>query len=426
MDRWPTECFVKDVRCFDGVERGLLRPITLLVGENSTGKSAFLGCYAILHRLLSSPLSVPLDPDFNEEPFPMGSFREIARARRGPGGRADEFRIGVGFQPDDSPTASVSVGFQQQGAQPTIAAMRYERGDSHVEVRSLGAKRTLLATPVGDHELEMPFGLALLLLSTPRVPEVIALDAPRLRDYISELMDNWPGPERRMEASTSLIAVAPLRAKPRRTYDPGRETASPEGLHVPMRLMRLHRTDKDNWGRLHDGLVAFGGESGMFADIRVKAHGRQLSDPFQLQVKARSASHANIMDVGYGVSQSLPILVDILSERQHAFMLQQPEVHLHPRGQAELASFFVQSVHDNSNRFLIETHSDYIVDRVRIHVRRGDISAQDVAILYFEPNGNAVSIRNITLDEYGNLQDAPAGYREFFAKETDRVLGFEE
>ena len=160
-----------------------------------------------------------------------------------------------------------------------------------------------------------------------------------------------------------------------------------------------------------------------------------MSDPFQLQVKVRSGPHANLMDVGYGVSQSLPILVDVMaaaesdSSRRHrtagrSFLLQQPEVHLHPRGQAQLANLFVEAYRKNGSRFLIETHSDYIVDRVRIAVRKRLLKPDDVSVLYFEPNGNAVTIHNMTLDEDGNLQGAPAGYRDFFLKETDRLLGF--
>ena len=134
------------------------------------------------------------------------------------------------------------------------------------------------------------------------------------------------------------------------------------------------------------------------------------------------------MDVGYGVSQSLPILVDVLerssSRRKCAFLLQQPEVHLHPRGQAELASLFVQAFKQNGNRFLIETHSDYIIDRVRISVRKGRLKPEDVSVLYFEPSGSTVEIHSMTLDEHGNLRDAPKGYRDFFSKETDELLGF--
>ena len=98
----------------------------------------------------------------------------------------------------------------------------------------------------------------------------------------------------------------------------------------PMLMMRLDRTDKPHWTSLHDDLVQFGRASGLFSNIKVKRHGRQMSDPFQLQVKVRTGPHANIMDVGYGISQSLPILVDLMHEEQSVFLLQQPEVHLHP------------------------------------------------------------------------------------------------
>ncbi len=151
-----------------------------------------------------------------------------------------------------------------------------------------------------------------------------------------------------------------------------------------------------------------------------------MSDPFQLQVKARSRIPANIMDVGYGVSQSLPILVDIHSHTDSIFLLQQPEVHLHPRAQAELATVFSNSVQENGNSFMIETHSDHIVDRIRILVRQGKLPAEDVSILYFEPEENAVRIHNIEVDGDGNLKNVPPGYRDFFLRESDRLLGFED
>ena len=47
-----------------------------------------------------------------------------------------------------------------------------------------------------------------------------------------------------------------------------------------------------------------------------------------------------------------------------------------------------------------------------------------MSVLYFEPKGSAVAIHNMTLDEHGNLFEAPEGYRDFFVKETDSLLGF--
>lgn len=449
MDQ-PTDLIVQDVRCFDGEQRGRLRPITLLIGENSTGKTTFLGCYSALHRMLSEESAINDLPDFNEEPFVMGSFRDIVRTRRGPSGRINEFKIGfeLDAKRNNRPYDRLTVTFREQGSQPVVSCLRFRFGDaSYLELqRTDGEGTTFRAPPCTSKETTIPFHQA---------PSVLAalMDAKRsswlprrfgdldpLVQHLSSLNPVDGGRSARTRSFgiprlSTLVPVAPLRSKPKRTYDPVRETASPEGEHIPMLMMRLNRTDKDSWDALHDELVEFGREAGLFSDIKVKRHGKQMSDPFQLQVKVRSGPHANIVDVGYGISQSLPFLVDVMAadrsirrRRQRTagrtFLLQQPEVHLHPRGQAQLASLFVEACRKRGNRFLIETHSDYIVDRVRILVRQRALRADDVSILYFEPSANSVNIHNVSLDDDGNLQDVPPGYRDFFLKETDRLLGF--
>ena len=445
------ELILQDVRCFQGEQRGRLRPITLLVGENSTGKTTFLGCYRVLHRMYSG-IGVDEFPDFNEEPFAMGSFRDVVRSRRGPSGRIEKFKIGLLMDKASDDPASpygMSVTFHEKGSEPVASSVRFQFGsDAFLEMRA-SKDKTILQIPGHTAEINrISFSIAKLwldrILDTPDLTLGLP-GSPNLKQIADYLHDLFP---RRKSTKGSrrlavrrrggigfrdlpeLIPVAPLRSKPKRTYDPIRETASPEGEHVPMLMMRLDRTDTRQWKSLHDGLVEFGREAGLFSDIKVKRHGRQMSDPFQLQVKVRSGSHANLMDVGYGVSQSLPILVDVLERsarrdgRGCAFLLQQPEVHLHPRGQAELASLFVQAFRQSGNRFVVETHSDYIIDRVRISVRKGFLKPDDVSVLYFEPKGSGVTIHNMNLDEHGNLLDAPRGYRDFFTKETDELLGF--
>ena len=437
MVELPGEFSLRDVRCFQGVQQARLRPITLLIGENSTGKSSFLGCYSVMHRLFSSPFRRFSEPDFNEAPFLMGSFREIVRTRRGPGGRIDEFQLGLGFSDSGQSSKRVHVNFGEYGTQPVISSVRYTLDDKFLEIRRSPSGETFLCIPNHEATIRYPFDLLDLFLDSLSFFDFRIIDdkssnfEPELKQYVDMFSNQWFHDEGSSRASLTnltsgnMTALAPLRAQPKRTYDPVRETASPEGEHVPMLMMRLTRSDRTKWDKLHEQLVPFGLESGLFSDIKVKGHGGHMSDPFQLQIKARSGSHANIMDVGYGVSQSLPILVDVIGAKDETFILQQPEVHLHPRGQAELATFFIDSAKNRKNRFLIETHSDYIVDRVRINVRQGRFPAKDVSILYFEPKGNAVKVHSLSLDDHGNLTDAPIGYREFFAHETDRLLGFE-
>ena len=442
------ELILQDVRCFQDGQRGRLRPITLLVGENSTGKTTFLGCYRVLHGMFSNP-GIGEFLDFNGEPFVMGSFRDIVRSRRGPSGRIDEFKIGVRVDrsPDDvmSP-CELSVAFREKGSEPVVSSLRFQfDSDAFLEMSS-DEEGTIVQIPgITEHAKGVPLVRTMAMLDfVIRDPDFWGMppgwsNLETSFEYLHGLFFRrgaakrkhtelqWPFDDE-LPRLPDLIPVAPLRSKPKRTYDPIRETASPEGEHVPMLMMRLDRTDTPHWKSLHNDLVKFGQGSGLFADIKVKRHGKQMSDPFQLQVKVRSGPHSNLMDVGYGVSQSLPILVDVLkgsgSGRKCEFLLQQPEVHLHPRGQAELASLFVQAFKQSGNRFLIETHSDYIIDRVRISVRTGLLKPDDVSLLYFEPKSNAVEIHNMTLDEHGNLLGAPRGYRDFFLKETDRLLGF--
>ncbi len=134
-----------------------------------------------------------------------------------------------------------------------------------------------------------------------------------------------------------------------------------------------------------------------------------------------------MMDVGYGISQVLPILVRIFNASENTmFLLQQPEVHLHPKGQAELSSRFIERITNKNHSFILETHSDAMINRARIEIMRGKIKPEDVSLIYLEPHGNKVKVHNITFDEVGNMINVPNGYRDFFLKETDKLIGFED
>ena len=106
------------------------------------------------------------------------------------------------------------------------------------------------------------------------------------------------------------------------------------------------------------------------------------------------------------------------------FLLQQPEVHLHPSAQAALGSLFC-SIASWDRQLIVETHSDHLIDRVRMDVRdrKGTLEPEDVSILFFERDGLEVNIHALGIDEIGNVVGAPGSYRQFFMEETTRSLG---
>ena len=458
------EFIIKNVRCFEGEQRADIRPITLLVGENSTGKTSFLGNYRVLHQAMSKMKSFRLFRlgiidvlDFNLEPFQMGAFRDIVRTKRGKSNSIDEFVLGFSVENREK-KYDILLSFVEKGlAEPTLASLRFNfPKNSYLNIKIQANNQIILEMP--NHDIRLPnffpgdfsifeiTGILSLNLKSSRLAFLLKIsekDAGSLIQFIHKEfgVQNDSTKKRRELISVLRLedveifpylgpekSIAPLRSKPKRTYDPITEFPTPEGEHIPMLMMRLFRTRDQGWDTLHDDLVEFGRQSGLFSEIKIKSYGKQINDPFQLTVKVRTGPQSNIMDVGYGISQILPILVEIMgSAEPTTFLLQQPEVHLHPKGQAEFSTFLAQSVRKKKHSFLIETHSDYIIDRMRIAVREKIIKPEDVSILYFDPKkkGGAVNIHNIKVDSEGNLVDVPPGYRDFFMRETDKLLGFE-
>ena len=150
--------------------------------------------------------------------------------------------------------------------------------------------------------------------------------------------------------------------------------------------------------------------------LDIKQLGKSVSDPTQVMIRD-GKKVSNLVDVGYGVSQVLPVVIESVSAPENTrFLIQQPEVHLHPRAQAALGSLFVDLTANDKKAFVVETHSDYIIDRVRMEVAQGKINHEDVSILYFEKNGSQTHVYQIKVNECGDIMNAPPSYETFFLR----------
>ena len=127
--------------------------------------------------------------------------------------------------------------------------------------------------------------------------------------------------------------------------------------------LNWHAATHGEWQHLKRQIDAFGNQAGLFDELRVRLLGSKDSDPFQLQVrkgaKRVKGPFRNLIDVGYGVSQVLPIVTELLRPNgAKQFLFQQPEVHLHPSAQASLGSLFC-TVAASGRQLIVETHSDH-------------------------------------------------------------------
>ncbi|MCH8152762.1 MAG: DUF3696 domain-containing protein [Planctomycetes bacterium] len=122
----------------------------------------------------------------------------------------------------------------------------------------------------------------------------------------------------------------------------------------------------------------------------------------------------NVAAMGEGLSQMLPIVARVLMGRTgECLLVEQPEIHLHPRAQADLADLFVDNIRQSKNRqYIVETHSEHLLLRVRRRVAEGRISPDKVGVLYVERRGQESVVRRLKLNGKGHFDDWPEGFFE--------------
>lgn len=138
-----------------------------------------------------------------------------------------------------------------------------------------------------------------------------------------------------------------------------------------------------------------------------------------------NGTELRICDVGYGVSQSLPIVVDIFARSaSYWYAIQQPEVHLHPKAQAALGDLICQMAEEEKKKFFIETHSDYLIDRFRLRYGAAELDNLECQTLFFERHKTGNRVTPIDILPNGDYSDdQPAAFRDFFIKEQMALLG---
>lgn len=248
---------------------------------------------------------------------------------------------------------------------------------------------------------------------------------------IEKIKRNEDDPFARTRVNASLFPDvfwgAPIRAKPEPVNAKISNIYTPEGSHIPSIIRRVYGEQNDPIleERVASDVRKFGKNSHLFDDISVKEYGTDHAAPFEVRVNFNDDEH-KLSNVGYGVSQALPMLIEVASARDDQyFVIQQPEVHLHPRAQAAFGDFFFEMAQKREHSFFIETHSDFLIDRFRLQLKRSlrkkKPSAQIIFFKKSDSGGN--SLIRIPISSSGMLPDnTPPEYKDFFYKEEFEML----
>lgn len=422
-------------RCFRGAHSIPIRPITVVVGENSTGKSAILSSAFALQSY-----AFPMDVFFT----PIGkatSWEEAASKTKS--GYAKKFGLGIEIVRDKR-TYSALAEYHRREGKPKLATVLLEspsgtlRGitnddDIEIEIAFSGnrrfkpvsmrcslspeftAQRGRKKRAVTFYDVIYGHDLSGIIGTEPTKKKQAAL-----REVIFECTR----PLYPLRSRVQPELVAPIRSKPKRFYDVDGDVYGLDGADAPYTLKRLLESASNRESKkILDAIYKYGAESGLFEKLDAQDLGSPDYDPFRFNIVINGITY-NLIDVGYGVSQILPVLVkSVQSSNQNHVLVHQPEVHLHPRAQAAFANFAVSVWKNFKSAFLIETHSEYLVDRLRMLIRDGLIPSSDVQLIYLERVAAKTIPHVIEIDGAGAIKNSPPSYREFFRKETLSRLG---
>lgn len=221
-----------------------------------------------------------------------------------------------------------------------------------------------------------------------------------------------------------VFFVGPIRENPKGLYNIGFETipkyVGPTGSYFASVLLHENKKQREYIlpGRkekctLSEALAAWMIHMNVASSVGVD---KKNSFGFSVTVENLEQIKSDIMNVGIGTSQVLPVLISVLlSEPDEILVFEQPELHLHPYSQSRLADMFMEFC-KCGRKIILETHSEYFLLRLRYHIVKEDINPEAVSVDFFQNTGGTkVTHKNIS--GFGNIE-----YPDDFRDETQELL----
>ncbi|MCP4362974.1 MAG: AAA family ATPase [Chloroflexi bacterium] len=398
-----------------------IRPLTVLAGANSSGKSSIMQPLLLLKQTLESaydPGSLLLDgPNVR-----ITSTRQIlSRAKENV---AKEFSIKISSSEPKSFVNDVKVTFSKIPGQGfETAKVDYGIEDINIELRpgvlSQQQKNELMekldklssANPLvrmaknmeaADWVVESKRCFLYLKFRPEDTPANIILSATA---FSSADFEN------RIQ---KLIHVPGLRGNPERTYKVtavGNKFPGTFENYVASIVHHWQNTQKPQLSELINDLYLLRLTGKITAQRVDDTQVELLVGRLPTNGKSDTQDMVSIADVGFGVSQVLPVLVSLHVARPDQLVyLEEPEIHLHPQAQFSLAQILVDAVH-RGVRIVVETHSSLLLQGIQALIAEGDVNPSDVNLLWFQRRTDGVTdVFNAEPDDAGAYGDWPVDF----------------
>ena len=413
-----TKLKLTNFRIFDDEVTVRFRPITILIGRNSSGKSSIIKFLLMLQQSLGPGKSQFLTPEGDR--VKLGIFSELKNSLTRK--RTLKFELtakspitlldGLSILRDLDLPGPVDLG---QLLYKTSAMVSYgkrtRRGRStHSVVDGIsGTNMINFVTDILDDSTFLAQATTLSEGTEWSNDDIVASLTRMSQEH--QLLDTL-----RYQID-SIRHLSPVRDESQRVIiasPPPTDYVGQRGQYALPHLQQMMVEHDERYRFILPHLDRVAG----IGDIEFKNSTGYLSQAFA----KNNATGAEVLiaDYGFGVSQCLPIFVQgALMPPHTSMMVEQPEAQLHPTAQLEMGSFFTDLWRKRKVESIIETHSDNILLRLRRLIAKGNLSHEDVSVAFFtfdQDNRNMPIVKNLDINEDGSMQ--PGLPMEFFGADV--------
>ncbi|MEH8228701.1 DUF3696 domain-containing protein [Aeromonas veronii] len=444
-----TSLHIKHFKAWKDTRSIRLAPLTVIFGANSAGKSS-LGhlLLALKQTTLSADRKRPLHLGDDNSLIDLGTFVECLHNHDLQ--NALEFELGWKIPGKDMEardpltknkfsgdelTLSVKLSANDK-EQPTVDKLTYQlldHGTSQLTVDYRRDEKGKLEISSNEYKFVRNTGRSWPLDEPDKFYRIS--DQSRARFQNAEFLSDFALSTE--AALNSIYYLGPLRDHPKRIYSWSGETIESVGqkgeltiaaiLAASAQERMLNRGHRQRLTRFDEFIAKWLKDLGIIESFAVKpvAEGRK---EYEVLVKTHvSASEVKITDVGFGVSQVLPALVQAFyCPPNSTIWMEQPEIHLHPQVQAELADVFISATQARENgkerhvQLIVESHSEHFLNRLQLRVAEGVVAPEDVAVYFCRRAGATTELEPLRLNMFGEIENWP---ENFFGDEMADIAG---
>jgi predicted ATPase len=437
---------INGFKCFSNLTSIEFAPITIIIGPNNSGKSTILQSLLLIKQTVESKNESPV-LQLNGPHFDFGTYKDLVSDHNLNRNIIMEVEIESNNKNKDCYTWKAEFGARKKGKIIFVRRFKYYRNDellingqvdrygklSKIDIHWIDnmpfKPKKKKITLLKRKEFDKYFSFSNFALF-PRHPfailQMFGINAsPNNEKAVVKCLDTildeyFSGDIIRMFNRASYIG--PLRNHPLRVYtytgqEPYLVGSRGENTYA-MLVKNIENKSKESkkfWTRLNKWFV----DANLAEGIKLKSLMQRF---YEVKIKGVKASnYESIMDVGFGNSQVMPLVVDYISrQRGVVHIVEQPEIHLHPKAQCEIGKLLLDALHEGKQS-IIETHSLDLIFRLRRYIAEGNIKRHEIKIYYVNQKNGVGKVTELELGENFSFSNWPKGFFEERYYETMEI-----